>query len=299
VKYFFAILIFAFVSNISPGQSLNVSAGRLVRVENFPSHFIPARNIDIWLPNNYSFSRKYRVLYMQDGQFLFNPDQNHPEWKMDETLDSLLSKSVIQDCIVVGIWNAGFNSKAEYFPQKVLDHFSSSKRRLFVNNQLRNNPHSDDYLKFIVYELKPYIDHNFSVFRESTYTYIAGSGDGALISLYAVCEYPSIFHAAACFDIYQQPEFQLPKFILKYLKKYIPDPLTHSFYFDSAVFTPDEPFTSFQQDLDELFQKKKYANNYRSNFITNEMLQQIDWNKRLCKPLLFLLKKEEKTRDER
>lgn len=69
-------------------------SGQLIRYENFTSTYIPARSIDVWLPANYTPQKKYAVLYMQDGQMLFDSTTtwNHQEWGVDETLTSLMEQ---------------------------------------------------------------------------------------------------------------------------------------------------------------------------------------------------------------
>jgi len=97
--------------------------GRIVRHENFPSAHVTPRNVDVWLPAQYDPQKKYAVLYMQDGQMLFDSTLtwNKQEWGVDETLSQLMSENKIKDCIVVGIWNGGRSRHAEYFPQKPFD----------------------------------------------------------------------------------------------------------------------------------------------------------------------------------
>jgi predicted alpha/beta superfamily hydrolase len=279
-------------------QDLEVSAGRLIRIENFPSRFISPRTVDIWLPNNFSLSKKYDVLYMQDGQNLFNSEQayNQQEWKVDETLDSLISNSVIQDCIVAGIWNKGNNRYVEYYPQKALDHLSKKQRVKFINENLESNPSADAYLKFIVYELKPYIDKNFPVQNDSLNSIIAGSNLGALISLYAICEYPHVFKAAACISVQQTVEDEYSgKAIIKYFKKHIPDPVSHRIYIDYFNLPSLENSDYFQISLDRLFNKKKYTSqNYLSMDFKEMDSNEYLWSKRLYIPMLFLLGNKER-----
>ena len=99
--------------------NLTVSSGKVVRIENFQSKFVAARNVDVWLPEGYSPAKKYNVVYMHDGQMLFDSTQtwNKKEWKVDEVFSKLISEKKIEDCIVVGIWNNGAERIAEYFPQ--------------------------------------------------------------------------------------------------------------------------------------------------------------------------------------
>ena len=84
-----------------------VSSGKLERIENFKSKFVSDRNIDVWLPEGYSEESKYNVLYMHDGQMLFdaNTTWNKQEWGVDETMTKLISEGKIGPCIVVGIFN--------------------------------------------------------------------------------------------------------------------------------------------------------------------------------------------------
>jgi predicted alpha/beta superfamily hydrolase len=67
-----------------------------------------------------------------------------------------------------------------------------------LEEQLQNKPQADHYLKFVVTELKPFIDSHFSTKKGRKHTFIAGSSMGGLISLYAICEYPNTFGGAAC-----------------------------------------------------------------------------------------------------
>ncbi len=294
MKYPITFAYLAFAITFTSGQSLHVSAGRLIRIENFHSRFIPSRNIDIWLPNDYTFTKKYSVLYMQDGQMLFNADQNsnHQEWEVDETLDSLISKSAIQDCIVVGIWNNGFNKLSEYYPQKALEYIPSKSRKKFIKEQLGSKPYSDEYLKFIVLELKPYIDKNFSVWTNPENNFIVGSLEGALIALYAVCEYPDVFHSAVCISNYWYQDEHIPYAILKYLKKHTPDPTNHSFYFDYDTSHSLESYNKYQTKINTHFTKKKYTNkNYLSVELNSEIPNEENWSKRFYMSVMFLLGK--------
>jgi len=100
--------------------------GRVVRHENFTSAHVTPRHVDVWLPAHYTPGKKYAVLYMQDGQMLFDSalTWNKQEWGVDETLTMLMEGKEIKDCIVVGIWNGGRSRHAEYFPQKPFESLS-------------------------------------------------------------------------------------------------------------------------------------------------------------------------------
>ena len=81
--------------------------GKIYRIENFPTKFITPRKVDVWLPVNYSTTKKYSVLYMHDGQMLFdaNSTWNKQEWMVDEVVSRLIAENKIEDLIVVAIWN--------------------------------------------------------------------------------------------------------------------------------------------------------------------------------------------------
>ena len=84
-----------------------VNVGRIERLDNFPSRYIEARAIDVWLPSDYSPSKRYAVIYMQDGQGLFDASQtwNKQAWNVHLALSRLMQEGKIQDSIVVGIPN--------------------------------------------------------------------------------------------------------------------------------------------------------------------------------------------------
>lgn len=71
------------------------SKGRIERFDNVKSKYIAARNVDVWLPEGYSRKKKYAVLYMHDGQMLFDGSQNwnKQEWQVDETLSRLMAEN--------------------------------------------------------------------------------------------------------------------------------------------------------------------------------------------------------------
>lgn len=103
-------------------KRLSVAEGKIVSYTAFKSEYIDARNIDVWLPKSYSLGKKHPVLYMHDGQMLFDASQtwNGQEWGVDEVLTKL--KNDIHPLpIVVGIWNNPSTRHADFAPQKHLN----------------------------------------------------------------------------------------------------------------------------------------------------------------------------------
>lgn len=298
------ILLFVTI-NVKAQESLPlVSSGSLQRFTAFPSAFVKARNVDVWLPAGYSSAKKYSVLYMHDGQMLFDEagTWNKQEWGVDETMSLLLQQKKIKDCIVVAIWNTGAERHADYFPQKPFLSLSTKQQDSIytatrgVDYALFPVPvQSDAYLKFLVTELKPFIDSTFSVATDRSNTFIAGSSMGGLISMYAVCEYSAVFGGAACLSthwpgIFTAENNPIPQAFINYLQQRLPDPATHKIYFDYGTATLDSMYKPFQLQADEVMKTKGYNN---KNWITKEFPgedhSENAWRKRLHIPITFLL----------
>jgi enterochelin esterase-like enzyme len=294
---------FYLITLLSTAQEYRVTSGKLHRIENFKSAFVDDRNIDVWLPDNYSENEQYAVLYMQDGQMLFDAEKswNKQSWEVDETMGNLLVENKIKKCIVVGIWNTN-KRHPEYFPEKAFTDLSNDEKekisQILVNKgRIKDNfiPISDSYLKFIVKELKPYIDQNFSTKTDSANTFISGSSMGGLISLYAICEYPNIFGGAACLSthwtgIYQLEDNPIPAILFNYFKKHLPDPKTHRIYFDYGNQTLDALYPTIQKQMDIIMKKKGFdASNWETLFFNGEEHSEKAWATRLKFPLTFLL----------
>ena len=109
-------------------------SGKIVRVENFQSKFVTQRNVDIWLPEGYSAKEKYAVLYMHDGQSLFDSTitWNKQEWQVDDVASQLMKQKKTKNFIVVGVWNGGETRHKDYFPQKPFDSLIPSQKDFVV-----------------------------------------------------------------------------------------------------------------------------------------------------------------------
>ena len=151
----------------------------------FMPHLNRYRRIIIYLPEGYRNSTKrYPVLYMHDGQNLFDEyTAGFGEWGIDECLDSLIKKGK-KGCIVVGIDN-GPGRLTEYNPY-AFDQFGKGE--------------GDAYINFIVESLKPYVDRQFRTMPGKENTIIAGSSMGGLISYYALLKHPGVFGKAGVFS---------------------------------------------------------------------------------------------------
>lgn len=143
------------------------------------------RRIWIYLPQSYRATKqKYPVLYMQDGQNVFDAATSYSgEWGVDEFLDTLCNDC--RQAIVVAIDNGAERRMNEYNPWS-FQNFGKGE--------------GDQYIDFLVKTLKPYIDTHYRTLRSKKYTSVAGSSMGGLISLYAVLKYPKVFGSAGIFS---------------------------------------------------------------------------------------------------
>ena len=136
------------------------------------------RDITVWLPPAYSRAeRRYPVIYMHDGQNLFDPRLSYAEpWRVDVAMERAAQRSI--EAIVVGIPNMGTDRIAEYSP--------------FVDANVGGGG-GDRYLDWIIGTVKPLVDGAFRTRPDRAHTGMVGSSMGGLITLYAYLRDPSIF----------------------------------------------------------------------------------------------------------
>lgn len=294
------------LAHTAGAQEPAIAAGRIQRHENFASQFVTARNVDVWLPGNYSDKKKYDVLYMHDGQMLFdsNSTWNHQAWEVDNAVTKLHKEGKIQDLIVVGVWNGGSTRHTDYFPQRPYENLSPAEKDT-VTAQLQRagrtneifKPVSDNYLKFLVQELKPFIDSTYSTLTKKENTFIMGSSMGGLISMYAICEYPGLFGGAACLSTHWPGTFTLdnnpmPDAFINYLESHLPKPASNKIYFDCGDQTLDALYPGIQKQVDAVMKAKGFtAKNWMTKYFPGEDHSEKAWRKRLDIPLIFLLGK--------
>jgi enterochelin esterase-like enzyme len=299
-------IFFLLLTSIAFGQVPKVSSGTVQRLENFKSNYVDSRNVDVWLPDGYSNTQKYAVLYMHDGNMLYDAETtwNKQSWEVDQVAGKLIQEGKTKKFIVVGVWNNGQKRHPEYFPQKPYESLSPIQKDTITAHLQKAGrtkeifqPISDLYLKFLVTELKPYIDEHFSTLKDKSNTVIAGSSMGGLISMYAICEYPEIFGGAACISTHWPGTFSshnnpIPDAFINYMNDHLPNPKTHTIYFDYGNKTLDALYPVLQKKVDVLMQNKGFtATNWTSQFFDGKDHSEKSWAERLHIPLEFLLKK--------
>ena len=150
--------------------------------------FHNTRLLRVLVPANYfsphNAHRSYPVLYMQDGQHLFDEASSpQGEWHMDETVEHLVGSFKIPPLFVVGIDNAGDRRDFEYLPYPDP-----------VYNQVsEQDALGKEYARFLTTEVMPFIEKRYRISRGAMNTGIGGSSYGADVALYTVLEHPTVF----------------------------------------------------------------------------------------------------------
>ncbi|MFZ4057785.1 MAG: alpha/beta hydrolase [Ferruginibacter sp.] len=306
MKRILVFMVLCLSISVVKSQLPHVASGHLRRFTNFPSQYVDARNVDVWLPDGYDGKKQFSVLYMHDGQMLFDSltTWNKQDWGIDETMSALMQQQQIKNCIVVGVFNSGANRHIDYFPQKPFESLTKAQQDSLLKANRNNGAgvfagkiQSDMYLKFLVKELKPFIDKTFSTLQNQHNTFIAGSSMGGLISMYAICEYPKVFGGAACISTHWPGTFAvennpIPTAFLQYLKTHLPSPVSHKIYFDYGTETLDALYEPFQLQADAIMKAKGYTSkNWITRKFEGENHSEVAWRKRFSIPAIFLLGK--------
>lgn len=300
----FLLLILATITMIAcnhPSEP-QVSRGTLTMYNDMSSKYIVSRTVRVWTPDGYPKDAPYDVLYMHDGQMLFDASfsWNHQEWGVDEVMQQLLDSCRIRPCIVVGIDN-GPDRIEEYTPDDVVE-FMPAGEPVYAAGE----PMGNKYLTFIAEELKPFIDSTYEVYRTPEHTFIMGSSCGGLISSYAICKYPDIFGGAACLSThctFAHPKSFNPRpaameAYLKYLHARLPEANSRLIYFDCGDETLDRAYLEIFGRIDSTIVSLGYdSEHYRHLFFPGDAHTETDWQRRLHIPLCFLLSAESPEED--
>ncbi len=289
-----------------PVTTPNVTVGIIQRIDAFPSKFIDPRPVDVWLPAGYSPARRYAVLYMQDGQMLFDADKtwNKSAWNVHEALSKLIQAGKVRDTIVVGIPNNGKYRYSEYYPEKMLAMAPQARSDDYRRRAQWGFALADAYLKFVVEELKPTIDEHFATLSDRANTFVMGSSMGGLISLYTLCEYPQVFGGAAGLSTHwvghpgawgypnKVQNASLPLAAFSYLQAHLPRPGGHRLYLDHGSIGLDSLYGVHQEFVDQLVKDHGYsARDFSSQVFEGAGHSEADWAARVHIALLHLLGK--------
>ena len=173
-----------------PNRRTALRPGRLERISAFGSDILGnSREITVYLPAGYDEREelRYPVLYMQDGQNLFDAHRayvpgNH--WRLQEAADAAIGERTARPMIIVGVDHAGPARIDEYTPVKDRKHDNGGGR-------------AAEYARFLIEELKAAIDERFRTLAGAEDTAVGGSSLGGLVSLHLALKHPDVFRGAA------------------------------------------------------------------------------------------------------
>jgi len=160
----------------------------MLRIEGFYSSYLDnQRDLFVYLPPSYDqdSSRRYPVLYMHDGQNIFHPAFNGYSWNVHETIDQLVQDNKMEEIIVVGISNMGMERSNEF------THDMDGIR--YQDDKVDIRPLGHLYEKFLIEEVKPYVDRIFRTKPGAEHTALMGSSRGGQVTYHIGLRRPDIF----------------------------------------------------------------------------------------------------------
>jgi predicted alpha/beta superfamily hydrolase len=175
-------------SNRQTSVDPNGLAARLHKREQFISKLVDDHHdLIVYLPPTYEADgeRRFPLLYMQDGQNLFDPETSFIKgnyWRLGETADALIKDGAIEPLIIVGIYNSGVKRIDEYTP---------------VEDKRLGGGQADAYGRMLVEELKPFIEGQYRTQPGAENCGMGGSSLGGLVTLYLGLQYPEVFSKLA------------------------------------------------------------------------------------------------------
>ena len=284
-----------------PGEGTGEVPKGQVFIHTIKSKTLGDRTIRVYMPSDYELGGgPYDVLYMQDGQMLFDSKitWNHQEWGVDEAMDTLIALGRIRPTMVVGIDAAGTASDtkriAEYCPSDVASLIADG--HAMYSGMI--TPKGNEYLQFVVDEVKPFIEMTYpQAYKEREHTWIMGSSCGGLISSYAVNKYPDVFAGAACMSTHSTLsvdatfDMEVVKGYVQYLTKTRPVN-TYKIYFDRGDKTLDANYADTQEFVNGGYTGDGWCEpSFRYEFFPGAAHDEKSWRARLDVPLVFLLGK--------
>jgi enterochelin esterase-like enzyme len=223
----------------------------------FESEHVTARDVSVWLPAEEFRTGPLPVIYAHDGGNLFDPAVSYSgtAWELDQAMSALAAEG-IGPAIVVAISSAP-NRSREYNSETIFGYLPDHIKDV-INRSCEGELMSGAYLKFIVEELKPFIDANFETVTGPEGTFMLGSSMGGIIAIEALAAYPTVFSAAAAMSAHmfligpasQVEGFEFPEdtgpsieaAVERFATDDLPDPGTHRIWFDRGTVDLDSMY---------------------------------------------------------
>ena len=278
---------------------LVVTSGNLQHIDLFSPEMNETIKVDVWTPNGYCKDVKYPVIYMHDGQNLFdaNSTWNHQAWEIDSVMGALLDADSIKPAIIVGVYSVDTTRLSDLMPEKPLQYLTTDSIKTFIDSYMCKGLYrADEYLAFIVNTLRPVINENYSTDTTMQATSIMGSSMGGLISIYGLCEYPEVFGAAGCLSTHWSGAINrnddFPNAMRQYLIESLPLSSVHQLYMDCGDKTIDSVYIPYFHAMNTLADSIGFDDGrLMTPFFPGHAHEERAWASRVAEPLKFILRK--------
>ncbi|MCP2044341.1 alpha/beta hydrolase-fold protein [Pontibacter sp. HSC-36F09] len=237
---------------------------------NLTADSLKPRDLIVWLPPGYEKgSKRYPVLYLHDGQNVFDPATSSfgVDWRIDEIADSMIRSKRMEPVIIVGINNT---------PDRMEEYVPGTK--------------GSAYMDFVVNTVKPLLDQSYRTKPSAKHTLTGGSSAGGIIAFMLAWEYPQVFSKAICMS----PAFKIMHInYVKDVQAYTGKKRKLKFYIDNGGVDLE---ARLQPGIDEMLtalQEKGYreGKDYVWILDTNAQHNEAAWSKRMPRALTFMLGK--------
>jgi enterochelin esterase-like enzyme len=296
----------AMVPSVAHSQTApTASPGHIHHYPAFQSRHVAARDVAVWVPDEKFGTGPWPVIYAHDGGNLFDPGVAYSgtAWELDQTMSDL-AEAGIGPAIVVAISSAPERSR-EYNSETMAAHLPEHVRTA-LDASCGGALMSGSYLKFVVEELKPFIDAEFSTLPDREATFMLGSSMGGIIAIEALAVYPEVFGGAAALSAHMfliGPGAQTEGFVLpddtgdrvveaaKLFGGDLPAPGQHKLWFDRGTVDLDEFYGPTQDALAAALEARGYikGKNLESRVYDGTGHFETWWQARSGEALTFLL----------
>jgi enterochelin esterase-like enzyme len=286
------------------GQPVLAQGSDFITYPAMTSRFIESRTVHVCLPPGYATSsRRYPVIYFHDGQNAFSPVYGFrgQYWGIDAKIRAHMTADGEGGAIIVAIWNTP-KRRSDYAPNAI-EALLTAPLRSQIREANGGASAGDAYLRFIVHELKPFIDATYRTQTGRADTVLMGSSRGGMISLYGLCEHPHIFGAAACLSTHwllvppqgppTNPQLEAPAVMAAleaYLRAKLPAPATHKLWMDHGTQNLDSFYAPFQRHVDQVLVNRNWirGRDFQSRIYDGGDHNEAAWRARLADPLDFI-----------
>lgn len=267
------------VFDAAPEPIVPARAGDIRRHPAFASRHVPARDVQVYLPPGYAKerTRRYPVLYLHDGQNVFDAEAAGMEWQVDETAQSLIRAGAIEPLIVVAVANT--DARTDEYTPSFVDKTLPDGRRIHGGGK------APLYARFLLEELKPFIDRTYRTRTDAPSTAVGGASHGGLVSLYLALEHPEVFGQA----LVMSPSAMWDDDLLIKRVRGLPRKLPVRFWVDAGALEP-EVLVSAAHRLRDALKSKGWTEGQDLRFVEQAEggHDEISWASRMPDALQFL-----------